>query len=80
MPSEPEAGDKTDQPAVNGKKEDTLRSVCAELHGRVSAFLAEEPLDDRLRRVQEQTRTSMGVISEALDRYTFVALTRIHCT
>ncbi|MCJ1362593.1 replication factor A protein 2 [Acarospora aff. strigata] len=74
MPPESEAQAKTDQCTVNGKKEDTLQSVCAELHARVSAFLAEDPVDNRLRSVQEQTRTSLGVISEALNRYTFSEL------
>ncbi|KAI9872189.1 MAG: 3'-phosphoadenosine 5'-phosphosulfate sulfotransferase [Pleopsidium flavum] len=71
MPPESEAGAKTDEHIVNGEKEDTLQPLCAELHARVSAFLAEEAPDDRFKKVQDQTRISLGVIEEALKRYTY---------
>jgi len=70
MPPEPDEQAKSDQHLANGEKDDrTLPSLCAELHARVSAFLAEEAPNDRLKKVQEQTRISMSVIAEALNRY-----------
>lgn len=75
MPPEPDERAKSDQHLANGEKDDqTLSSLCAELHARVSAFLAEEALNDRLKKVQEQTRISMSVISEALNRYRYANL------
>lgn len=43
--------------------------ICARIHDRISTFLIEETNEQNLRSVQEQTRISLGVISEALDRY-----------
>ncbi|KAF9874445.1 FAD synthetase [Colletotrichum karsti] len=43
--------------------------VCVELRDKVDAFLAEEPKTSVLRNVQEQLRVSMGVVDEALARY-----------
>lgn len=71
MPPEPDEQAKSDQHLANGEKTDpTLPSLCAELHARVSAFLAEEAPNDRLKKVQEQTRITMEVISDALKKYT----------
>lgn len=43
--------------------------LCARIHERISAFLAEKTESPRLKGVQEQTRISLDVIAEALDRY-----------
>ncbi|KAF9739623.1 FAD synthetase [Paraphaeosphaeria minitans] len=43
--------------------------VCARIHGRIHAFLDEQPTSDRLRSLQDQTRISLRVIEEALDKY-----------
>lgn len=43
--------------------------LCARIHDRVTAFLAEDVPTERLKSVQEQTRTSLGVLEEALERY-----------
>ena len=47
-----------------------LRTVCAELDQAVTRFLEEEVDDEILRGVQGRVRESMGVIAEALERYT----------
>ena len=46
--------------------------ICARIHDRISTFLTEETNEQNLRSVQEQTRISLGVISEALDRYRYI--------
>ncbi|KAK4983722.1 3'-phosphoadenosine 5'-phosphosulfate sulfotransferase [Elasticomyces elasticus] len=46
-----------------------LPLLCERIHRRVYAFLEAEAPTEALRRVQEQTRTSLGVIAEALERY-----------
>ncbi|KAK5165177.1 3'-phosphoadenosine 5'-phosphosulfate sulfotransferase [Saxophila tyrrhenica] len=46
-----------------------LPELCAQIHDRVHAFLNAEPKDDRVRAVQRQSRISLGVIEEALKRY-----------
>ncbi|TDZ47641.1 putative FAD synthase [Colletotrichum trifolii] len=59
-------------PAKPHLSESTPRSfhdVCIEFREKVDAFLAEEPKTTVLRGVQDQLRTSMKVVDEALDRY-----------
>ncbi len=47
-----------------------LETLCRNIHTGVTRFLEQEvAADSSLRRVQEQTRTALGVIDEALDRY-----------
>jgi FAD synthetase len=43
--------------------------LCARIHDRIAAFLDVKDGPGRLRGVQEQTRTSLRVIEEALARY-----------
>ncbi|KAB2579551.1 Phosphoadenosine phosphosulfate reductase [Lasiodiplodia theobromae] len=44
--------------------------LCARLDDRISAFLRDDDVKDaRLRAVQEQTRSALGVIEDALQRY-----------
>lgn len=52
-----------------------LPELCARIHARVTAFLDDEPKNDQIRAVQEETRTSLKVIEEALGRYRSVKLT-----
>lgn len=47
----------------------SLPEVCARVHARVEAFLAAEPATERLRHVQEQSRLSLNILGEALERY-----------
>ncbi|KAH8177133.1 phosphoadenosine phosphosulfate reductase family protein [Sarocladium implicatum] len=47
----------------------TLQDVCKDLAKRVDGFLAEQHKSKRLQDVQEQLRISMGVVDEALSRY-----------
>jgi hypothetical protein len=50
----------------------TLSEVCSDMHSRVSAFLSTSPKSDIIRRTQEQTRISLGVIEKALQDYEWV--------
>ncbi|KAL1597974.1 3'-phosphoadenosine 5'-phosphosulfate sulfotransferase [Paraconiothyrium brasiliense] len=43
--------------------------LCARIHARVDAFLREQPASERLKSLQQQTRISLHVIEEALDKY-----------
>lgn len=47
--------------------------LCAKIHDRIEAFLDEKDVSPRVKGVQEQTRISLRVIEEALDRYRYVA-------
>ncbi|KAF2716350.1 adenine nucleotide alpha hydrolases-like protein [Polychaeton citri CBS 116435] len=49
--------------------EGPLPQLCQKIHARVHAFINAEPGNERLRAVQEQTRLSLRIIEEALDRY-----------
>ena len=42
---------------------------CARIRDRVDAFLDAKDVSDRVKSVQEQTRTALGVIEKALDQY-----------
>jgi hypothetical protein len=50
----------------------TLPDICHTLRRKLDAFLDEQTEDEVLRNVQSQARVSMGVISEALQRYGWV--------
>ncbi|PSK38061.1 hypothetical protein B9Z65_1252 [Elsinoe australis] len=54
--------------------EPDLAPLCAKVHARITAFLDAEPATERLRKVQEQTRLSLKIIDEALDRYSLEEL------
>jgi len=49
--------------------EPDLSALCAKVHARVTAFLDAQATTERLKNVQEQTRLSLKIIDEALDRY-----------
>lgn len=51
-----------------------LRTLCADLHTRITAFLDEDVPTERLRNVQAQCRHSLSIISEALERYPLTTL------
>lgn len=44
--------------------------LCAKIHERVTALLDEKDPSPRIKSVQEQTKTSLRIIAEALDQYT----------
>ncbi|KAL9118680.1 MAG: hypothetical protein Q9187_004771 [Circinaria calcarea] len=67
-PSTTTSTPETPAPQPNGT--DSLHALCSSLHTRVEAFLQEDVPTERLRRVQAQTRISLRVIEEALERYT----------
>ncbi|KAF2754616.1 phosphoadenosine phosphosulfate reductase [Pseudovirgaria hyperparasitica] len=52
----------------------SFAELCAHMHGRLQRFLAEDVKDERLSSVQEQTRISLDVISEALHKYNITEL------
>jgi hypothetical protein len=47
--------------------------LCARIHDRIYDFLEKEDVSPRLKSLQEQTRTALRVIAEALDKYRYVA-------
>ncbi|TGZ84202.1 adenine nucleotide alpha hydrolases-like protein [Ascodesmis nigricans] len=49
---------------------ETLEEVCSRLNQKVTGFLEMPAKTDLSRRVQEQTRISLGVIEKALEEYT----------
>lgn len=51
-----------------------LHELCAQINERITKFLSEDPINERLRSAQEQTRISLGAIEEALKRYTLSEL------
>lgn len=55
---------------ANGNADPSIRPLCARLAAKLDAFLAAEPETEMLRGVQEQTRTALGVITTALEKYT----------
>lgn len=46
--------------------------LCAKLHHRIHAFLDTKDVSPSLKSLQEQIRTALGVIAEALEKYTYV--------
>lgn len=46
-----------------------LRALCASLNAQVTAFLDEDVKTEKLKFAQAQTRISLQIIQEALDRY-----------
>lgn len=57
---------------ANGEKniaERPLQEVCAEVSGRINAFLESDVPEGILKDVQNQTKTALGVIEECLERY-----------
>lgn len=51
-----------------------LPELCAKVHARLHAFLTAEPSTERLKNVQNQSRLSLQVIEEALERYSLEEL------
>lgn len=43
--------------------------LCTRIDDRISAFLDAQNVSDRVKNVQQQTRTSLQVIADALERY-----------
>ncbi|KAL8682189.1 MAG: hypothetical protein Q9186_001726 [Xanthomendoza sp. 1 TL-2023] len=59
---------------ANGDQDDSLRSLCIDLHTQITAFLQEDFETETLRAVQIQTKKSLAIIQEALDRYPLASL------
>jgi len=45
--------------------------VCARIHDRITAFLEEKDVSERVKSVQRQTKISLDVLAEALDKYQY---------
>lgn len=58
-------------PPSSASSQHTLRQVCLELQDKVEAFLAEDVETKLLKGVQAQVKEAVGVIDEALERYTY---------
>lgn len=52
--------------------------LCSRIHARVQAFLDEHHDSDRLRSLQAQTRISLDVIADALDKYKYASTFSSH--
>lgn len=63
-----DAADKAAQDA-KANVDDSIRPLCVALAGKVNAFLDAEVETEMLRRVQDQTRAALGVITAALEKY-----------
>ncbi|KAF2866240.1 hypothetical protein BDV95DRAFT_505383 [Massariosphaeria phaeospora] len=48
--------------------------LCTKIHDRITAFLEEENVSERVKSVQQQTNSSLSVIAEALERYSLPEL------
>lgn len=46
-----------------------LAQICARVHAQITAFIDADATTDRLRRVQEQTRLTLRILDESLERY-----------
>ncbi|KAI5837607.1 hypothetical protein DFP73DRAFT_575895 [Morchella snyderi] len=55
----------------SAEQKESLHQLCSQLHEKISAFLASTPETELLRQVQHQTKISLQVIQEALQRYSF---------
>jgi hypothetical protein len=55
-----------------------LSELCSRVHERMTTFLTQEARTRRLRSVQEQTKTSLRVIHEALRQYKYGSRDKIH--
>ena len=60
-------------PLVHENTPPSFPHLCARIHDRVQAFLDEQAASERLKSLQQQTRISLDVISEALDKYKYAA-------
>ncbi|KAF2265850.1 adenine nucleotide alpha hydrolases-like protein [Lojkania enalia] len=62
------------EPLVSDSEQLPFPVLCGKIHDRIAAFLEEKDMSPKLKQVQEQTRISLGVIEEALDRYSLPEL------
>lgn len=60
---------KDDHSASIAAATSSLAVVCEQIHERVEKFLSKQTTDERIQRVQEQSRISLRVIEEALEKY-----------
>ncbi|KAF2121577.1 hypothetical protein BDV96DRAFT_217283 [Lophiotrema nucula] len=56
-------------PLVDDEAPLPFPELCAKIHERITAFLDEKDVGPRIEAVQQQTRVSLGVIGEALEKY-----------
>jgi FAD synthetase len=57
-----------------------FHELCARIHDRIATFLDAKDVSDRVKNVQQQTRTSLDVIGRALEQYRLVMTAHVgHC-
>src|ERR1700761_1756318 len=49
-----------------------LPELAARISAKVHRFLQQQPKDEQIRNVQEQTKISLDVIKQSLDRYEYI--------
>ena len=52
--------------------------LCAQIHERVETFLNTEPANERIKGVQWQSRKTLDVLENALQRYRWVVKDTVH--
>lgn len=62
----------TETTAQNGEAQ--LQQLCSKVHARIAAFLDANASTDVLRQVQDQTRLTLKILDEALERYSLEEL------
>ena len=69
----PSIDDPTLQQLTNAENGNStpLRTLCADLHTKIEAFLQEDVKTEILKNVQTQCRHSLSIISEALEKYPY---------
>lgn len=58
-----------DSATITHDSPQALLELCAKVHAKVDAFLKREPKTERLRSVQEQSKLSLSILEETLERY-----------
>jgi FAD synthetase len=73
MPTSSLAGVSSDElgntPTISQSNPPSLPVICAQVYDRLETFLTTEPKTARIRAVQEQSRLSLRIIEEALEKY-----------
>jgi hypothetical protein len=70
-PGQPEAEQPTRTHVASIPSSESLEKLCQRLNRQITSFLEQDTANEQLRTVQEQTRFSLSVISDALDQYRY---------
>lgn len=73
MPTSSLAGVSSDEfgntPTISQSNPPALPVICAQVYERLETFLTSDPKTERIKEVQEQSRLSLRIIEEALEKY-----------